>query len=71
MPTTATLAQAAMSSDPGLPRALHLTSRIRGRLDALEAALASQDRRAVLRVTVELGQLFEELADITYRRYAP
>ena len=52
--------------DPRAGRALHLTSCIRGRLDMLEAAIASQDARARLRVSVELGSLVEELLQITY-----
>jgi hypothetical protein len=62
-----TVAQIAANADPSTARALHLTSRLRGRLDALEAAIAGQDVRARLRVSVELGGLVEELLDITYR----
>jgi hypothetical protein len=70
MPSSTTLAQAAMSADQTVGQALHLTSRIRGRLDALEAAIAGQDARGRLRVSVELGALIEELLSITYRRPA-
>lgn len=66
MPSMHTAAQFA-ATDPTSARALHLTSRIRGRLDALEVAIASQDAQARLRVSVELGALVEELLDITYR----
>lgn len=65
MPSIHTAAQFA-ATDPQSGRALHLTSRIRGRLDALEAAIAGQDARGKVRVSVELGALVEELLQITY-----
>lgn len=71
MPSSTVIAQAAMSVDPSIARALHLTSRIRGRIDALEAAIAGRDARGRLRVSVELGALIEELLDLTYRKRTP
>jgi hypothetical protein len=67
MPSSTTLAQAAMSADQTVGQALHLTSRIRGTIDKLEAAIAGQDRRMVLQASIELGQLIEELTALTYR----
>jgi hypothetical protein len=47
--------------DPATARSLHLISLIRGRLDALEAAIAGQDARTRLRVLVEASEMFDEL----------
>lgn len=65
-----TVAQAAAHADPGTARALYLISMIRGRMDALEAAVAARDARGRLRVLVEIGRLFDELSAIEYRRAA-
>lgn len=70
MTSLTTIAQASAIGDPRTARALHLISRLRGRLDVLEAAVAGQDARARLRVLEEIGRLFEELQTITYRRAA-
>jgi hypothetical protein len=64
------IAQAAADADSGTARALYLISQIRGRMDALEAAVASRDVRARLRVLVEIGHLFDERQTIEYRRAA-
>lgn len=69
MTTHQTVAQVAAGADPSIGHALHLASRIRGRLDALETAIAGRDGRARLRVTVELADLFAELSHLTYRSH--
>jgi hypothetical protein len=63
-------AQLAANVDPATARALYLVSLIRGRLEALEAAIAGKDVRARLRVTVELSNMFGELLALTGEREA-
>jgi hypothetical protein len=63
-------AQLAANVDPATARALYLVSLIRGRLEALEAAIAGKDVRARLRVTVELSNMFGELLALTDGRKA-
>jgi hypothetical protein len=50
---------------PAAGLALHISSRIRGRLAALELALAVQDTAARIRVTAELVDLFDQLLTLT------
>lgn len=69
MATALTVAHLA-ATDPSLGRALHVCSRIHGRLDALEAAIAAQDARARLNLLLEIADLFDELRTIDYRRTA-
>lgn len=63
-------AQAAALADSGTARALHLISLLRGRLDALEAAVAARDARARLRLLLEISDLWTELQAISLRRDA-
>lgn len=65
-----TAALAVFTADPGMARALHLISLWRGRMDALEVAIATQDARARLRVLLEVADLFEELQALTLHREA-
>lgn len=65
-----TAALAVATADPDMARALHLISLWRGRMDALEVAIASQDARARLRILLEVADLFQELQDITLHREA-
>jgi hypothetical protein len=69
MTSSLTVARVA-ATEPSLGHALHVCSRIRGRLDALEAAIAARDARARLRVLLEVLDLFEELRTIDYQRAA-
>lgn len=70
MPNTLVVAQRAASGDQATGRSLHLTSRFRGRLEALEAALVSGDRRQQCFVLIEMADLFEELNELTLGRAA-
>lgn len=70
MTTFNTIAQATSSADQAAGRALHLTSRFRGRLDVLEAAIALRDARAAATALQELRAVLEEIEDITYGRAA-
>ena len=70
MTTHHTVAQVAANADPGVARALHLISLMRGRADALEAAVAAQDARARLRALLAMGDCLEELRSIDFRRAA-
>lgn len=70
MTPSTTVAQAAANSHPELGAALHLTSRIRGRMDALESAIAAQDARARLRALTEIFDLLNELQGLPLRRAA-
>jgi hypothetical protein len=63
-------AQLAAHTDPATARSLHVISLIRGRLDALEAAIAGGDARARLRTLVEVSDLFDELCALTAQREA-
>lgn len=65
-----TIAQASATADQAAARALHLTSRARGRLDVLEAAVALRDARTALSALRELQALLEEVVDLTTRRAA-
>lgn len=59
------------ATNPKVAAELHLISRIRGRLDALETATAGQDARAQLRALLEAWELFDELTAITYGETTP
>lgn len=63
-------AQVAANADHDVGRALHLISLLRGRFDALEAAIAGQDTRKRLRVLVEIAELFDELQAMSLNRGA-
>ncbi len=63
-------AQLAANTDPATARALHLVSLIRGRLEALEAAIAGNDARARVRVAGELADMGRELIALTGAREA-
>lgn len=54
-------AQIAANADPDVGRALHVISLLRGRFDALEAAIAGQDARKRLATLMEIADLFDEL----------
>jgi hypothetical protein len=60
-----TVAQASASADPSIGRALHALSRLRGRTDALEVAIAEKDAMARLRTLREIRELLGEILDIT------
>lgn len=59
------IAQAGASADPSIGRALHVLSRMRGRTDALEMAIAEKDALARLRALKEIRELLGEILDIT------
>ena len=63
-----TLAQLHALADPDIARRLHVLSLIRGRLDAHESAVASQDARAQLESLSEAGELFQELLKLSLQR---
>lgn len=63
-------AQVAAASNSETARALHLISLLKGRFDALEAAIAGQDARGRLRVLMQIDDLFRELQAISLRRDA-
>ena len=65
MTTTITVAQVAANADPSVARALHLISLFRGRLDALEVAIAGRDARAADRILLQADDLFNELQLLT------
>lgn len=65
MTSLRTVAQAVALQDPETARALHLISLWRGRMDALEVAIAEQDARARLRILMEAFDLFDELQSMT------
>lgn len=70
MTTSLTTAQVAAATDPRMGQALNALSRLRGRADALEEAIAARDSRARLRAFLELAAIVDELADLTYTRAA-
>lgn len=70
MTTAQLVAQVAANADPGMARALHLISLWRGRMDALEAAIAAQDVRRRLQILLEVADLLEELQAISLRKAA-
>lgn len=70
MTTVHTVAQVAANADPSVARALHLISLFRGRLDALEVAIAGRDARAADRVLLQADDLFNELQILILREKA-
>lgn len=70
MTSYATVAQAAASADNRVGQALHLISRIHGRLDSLEAAIAARDARLRLTALLQIGELLDELRVIEIQREA-
>jgi hypothetical protein len=64
------IAQAHASADPSIGRALHALSRLRGRLDVLEMAIAENEPRRRLKALLEIGDLLEEIRSISDERAA-
>lgn len=64
------IAQANASADPSIGQALHALSRLRGRTDALEAAIAGKDAIARLRALRDMRELLGEILDITSKERA-
>ena len=67
MTSQTTIAQAAANSHPELGEALHLISMTRGRLDLFEQAVASRDRRSMIRAHSEIVEFLSECAGIVLR----
>jgi hypothetical protein len=70
MTTYLTTAQVAAAQDPNMGQMLNALSRLRGRADALEEAIAARDPRARLRTFLELADIVEELANLNVTRAA-
>lgn len=63
-------AQIAANADPDAGRALHIISLLRGRFDALEAAIASQDARKRAATLMEIAALVDQLRALGPREAA-
>lgn len=61
-------AQAAAADTPATGAALHTLSKLKGRLAALEQAIASQDEVLELRTSLEVDQLWADLLFARNRR---
>lgn len=70
MASLITSAQVAAAQDPRMGQALNALSRLRGRAEALEEAIASGDARGKLRVYLELMAVAEEIGKLLIRRSA-
>ena len=70
MTTQHTVAQVAAGTNSGVANSLHLISRIRGRFDVLEDAIARQDPRARLKALLQIFDLLDELRAIEREREA-
>lgn len=67
MASLITSAQVTAAQDPRMGQALNALSRLRGRAEVLEEAIASRDGRLKLRTYLELMAVAEEIGTLILR----